>query len=88
MAGSESRDGVSFAQWVGAVGEEDAEPVVGGVAEASSGALHGLDEQARRFDRAVRRAGPVVGEELGAPAPQRLRERSGPDSGSVHQAIA
>src|SRR5690606_36974955 len=75
-AGSESRDGVSLAQGVGAAGEEDAEPVVGEVAVAAAGALDLLDEQVRGLDGAVAGAGVVVGDDLGPPPSQGLGETS------------
>lgn len=53
MAGSESRDGLSLAQGVGAAGEEDPERVVLVAAEPSAGSLDLLDEQVRGFDGGV-----------------------------------
>ena len=54
--------------------EEDAEPVVVESFEASAAAFHVFDEEVEALGRAVRCAGVVVGEDLGAPAGERLAE--------------
>ena len=57
-----------------AAGQQDAEPVVGEVAEPAAGSLDLLDQQVRGFDGTVGCAGRVMVQDLGAPPPQRLRE--------------
>src|SRR3546814_2600860 len=60
--------------WVGTTGEEDPEPVVLHVPEATPGSLDLLDEKVRGLDRAVRGSGAVVVQDLAAPAAQGLEE--------------
>ena len=73
-SGSVSRDGMSLSRAAG--GEQDAEAVVGQVAEASPGALDLFDGEVGGFDAAVGGAGGVVGEDLGVPSGEGLGEGS------------
>lgn len=59
-----------------AAGEQDAQSVVGEVAEPATGTLDLFDQEVGRLDRAVGRARRVVGEDLPAPASQRFGEAS------------
>lgn len=55
-----------------AASEEDAEQVVGEVAEPAARALDLLDQQVRCFDRTVARSGGVARQDLGPPTAQPL----------------